>query len=487
MILSVENSKNVITENKERLQAIVDAVVQDPSIDKNVKVQLIIHATSLICAIVAVQPIPFADIFVLSPIQLIMVTALNKILDNPFEKSSLKEIFTSLLGVVGWGTLAQHLILGLYKTVLPFMGALTTIPLVYGATYALGTGAKILIAARRNDQTVSDKELKRAVAKAKKEAEESQKKLGVKDAVEQISQMFSKAEEYQNYKNEMLRLNKKITSAYKDDVYENANVTAIVETKKRTIKRRFAEKYEHLEFNDYILSMLAVMDYKGFIERAEPVIGELNFRFSEMDVRSSAGYGEGTFYDVNSDIGTLFIKVEEKREILGIGFKEEFQENSLIQYMANPSLNLQVLQDQQIKEKFHDMLQKAEQEILIISPWVGKWPYKEISEILKEKKSVSIKVLYGINDTSGSVKRQDDSDSYIQKYKSTVGRNFSSKKTNTHVKLVICDERCYLLGSMNVMSFSADYDKSPWLHHEVSLFSRDRETIRKLKKAYFNW
>ena len=94
---------------------------------------------------------------------------------------------------------------------------------------------------------------------------------------------------------------------------------------------------------------------------------------------------------------------------------------------------------------------------------------------------------YVINDTSGSVKRQDDSDSYIQKYKSTVGRNFSSKKTNTHVKLVICDERCYLLGSMNVMSFSADYDKSPWLHHEVSLFSRDRETIRKLKKAYFNW
>lgn len=143
------SSKNIIAENTEKLQAIADAVVQDPSIDKNMKVQLIIHATSLICAIVAVQPIPFADIFVLSPIQLIMVTALNKILDNPFEKSSLKEILTSLLGIVGWGTLAQHLILGLYKTVLPFMGALTTIPLVYGATYALGTGAKILITAKK--------------------------------------------------------------------------------------------------------------------------------------------------------------------------------------------------------------------------------------------------------------------------------------------------------------------------------------------------
>ena len=48
---------------------------------------------------------------------------------KPFEDSSLKEILTSLIGIVGWGTLAQHTILGLYKTVLPFMGAITTIPL----------------------------------------------------------------------------------------------------------------------------------------------------------------------------------------------------------------------------------------------------------------------------------------------------------------------------------------------------------------------
>lgn len=48
--------------------------------------------------------------------------------------------------------------------------------------------------------------------------------------------MFSKAEEYQNYKNEMLLLNKQITSAYKDDVYENADVTAIVETKNGQLK-----------------------------------------------------------------------------------------------------------------------------------------------------------------------------------------------------------------------------------------------------------
>lgn len=102
----------------------------------------IIQVTALTCAVVAAQPIPFADIVILTPIQLVMMTALNKVLGNPFEDSSLKEILASLIGVVGWGTLAQHTILGLYKTVIPFLGAVTTMPLVYASTVALGTGGK---------------------------------------------------------------------------------------------------------------------------------------------------------------------------------------------------------------------------------------------------------------------------------------------------------------------------------------------------------
>lgn len=307
--------KNIITENKNKLQAIVDAVVQDPSIDKDVKVWLIIHATALTCAIVAVQPIPFADIFVLSPIQLVMVTALNRILGNPFKKSSLQEVLTSLLGIVGWGTLAQHVILGLYKTILPFMGGLTTIPLVYSATYALGMGAKILIEARKRDQTIADEELKRLIAQAKKEAEESQKKLDAKSAIQQISQMLSSATEYQNYKDEMLRLNRQITSLYRDAVCLDADVSTIIEIKKRKIRTRLIEKYKKIEVDDYVLSMLAVMDYKGFIEVVEPVIGQLNFDFAGMHFCDFVGYGEGCFYDVNTDVGTLFVEKEHKIKI----------------------------------------------------------------------------------------------------------------------------------------------------------------------------
>lgn len=187
------------------------------------------------------------------------------------------------------------------------------------------------------------------------------------------------------------------------------------------------------------------------------------------------------------------MKIGEVREnrlqikILNIDFKDEFKRNSLLQYMSIPSSEIKLLQDKEIKEAFHDMLKKAEHEILIISPWVGWRPYREIVAILKQKKSVSIKVLYGIDDTSGSEKRQNDSDIQIQKYSADIGSNFKSKKTNTHVKLVICDNSCYLIGSMNVLSFSADYEEFPHLHQEVSFLARDREMIKKLKKAYFNW
>lgn len=164
------------------------------------KVNCIIQATALTCAIVAAQPIPFADIFVLTPIQLVMMAALNKVLGNSFEDSSLKEILTSLIGVVGWGTLAQYTILGLYKTVIPFMGAITTIPLVYAATFALGTGGKWLIEAKINDQTISNDKVKKIMEEAKKEAIKDGKNLTVSEAIKQIKTLFSTVDEYEKYK-----------------------------------------------------------------------------------------------------------------------------------------------------------------------------------------------------------------------------------------------------------------------------------------------
>ena len=50
----------------------------------------------------------------------------------------MSEIYKEILGVLGLSFLAQQTAIGLYKTILPFLGAITTIPLVFVLTYSIG-------------------------------------------------------------------------------------------------------------------------------------------------------------------------------------------------------------------------------------------------------------------------------------------------------------------------------------------------------------
>lgn len=76
-------SKQDINAKSQSLWQTLDALIKDPSIPEQNKLNIIIHLTALTCALVAVQPIPFADLFILSPIQVVMVIALSQYLSVP--------------------------------------------------------------------------------------------------------------------------------------------------------------------------------------------------------------------------------------------------------------------------------------------------------------------------------------------------------------------------------------------------------------------
>lgn len=182
---------------EQSLNEILTSIVNDPSIPETKKIDVIIHLTSLSCAVVAVQPIPFADLFILSPIQVVMVIAMSRVLGNPVGKNGAGEIVASIAGVVGWGVLAQQAVLGLYKTVIPFMGGFTTLPLVYGATMGLGYGAKTILEARKNDQYISDQEIKRIQKEAREEAKTNNWEFN--KIIGELNQWKNKAQKYQQY------------------------------------------------------------------------------------------------------------------------------------------------------------------------------------------------------------------------------------------------------------------------------------------------
>ena len=86
--------------------------INTSNISPEKKVDKLLIFFSSVCAATAVQPIPFADIFILTPIQLYMGTLIAEARGYKF---SMSEIYKEILGVLGLSFLAQQTAIGLYK------------------------------------------------------------------------------------------------------------------------------------------------------------------------------------------------------------------------------------------------------------------------------------------------------------------------------------------------------------------------------------
>jgi uncharacterized protein (DUF697 family) len=150
----------------------------------------IINYFSVVCAAVAVQPIPFADIFVLTPIQAYMGERLSAIRGMPLSEKEALDLFKEIAGVIGLGMVAQQIALGLYKTGLPFLAGFTTIPLVYGLTYAMGHVMDFYLEKKARGEALSQADIRSAWARAREEgkAQAAAAKQEVKKASEDFDQ-----------------------------------------------------------------------------------------------------------------------------------------------------------------------------------------------------------------------------------------------------------------------------------------------------------
>lgn len=277
MVANVKN--NFVNEKTAELKNIFNSIIMDSSIDDEKKTSIIIHATSLVCGIVAAQPIPFADIFILTPIQVVMVTYLNKVIGNPFKKSKITEIVSYLLGVVGWGVLAQQMILGAYKTVVPFLGAVTTIPLVYAATYALGTGAKTILQSKVNYEDYDKEELKKIIKEAKLHAKkEANFEFSLKSMKNELEKVKNQAVSYTEYQ-KSLEVKDELLNNERRKIGRNEPPSiSIVERYEKEVKfiqKRFKESYgKKLSINDSIFYTMTMFPTEAF-EKIEYALSQL--------------------------------------------------------------------------------------------------------------------------------------------------------------------------------------------------------------------
>ena len=163
---------DIIELAKEKIEAEITDIESRTDLSDDEKRSQIIHIFSVTCAAVAVQPIPFADIFVLTPIQAYMGVRLSAIRGMPLSDAEATDLLEEIAGTVGLGMLAQQAALGLYKIGLPFLAGFTTIPLVYGLTYAIGRTMDLYLEKKSKRQTVSNADLKSMWQKAREEGEQ---------------------------------------------------------------------------------------------------------------------------------------------------------------------------------------------------------------------------------------------------------------------------------------------------------------------------
>jgi uncharacterized protein (DUF697 family) len=110
----------------------------DPDRTEHQNVEKVITETSLVAAMIAcIQPIPAADILVLSPLQAKMAVHIGKAKGFEVSQERALEMVTEIMGVV-WITVASQLVIGGLAKLLPIVGGIMTFPLNYAATYAIG-------------------------------------------------------------------------------------------------------------------------------------------------------------------------------------------------------------------------------------------------------------------------------------------------------------------------------------------------------------
>ena len=151
------------------------------------KVTKIIKLFSAACASVAIQPIPFADMYILTPIQAYMGTRISAIRGLPITDSEAIELLKEVGATIGLGYLAQQLAIGAYKTGFPVLAGFTTIPLVFSLTYGIGRVMDGYLKSKARKQTLDPDEIKKIWQKGRTEGEKSSNIKAAKNAKESIA------------------------------------------------------------------------------------------------------------------------------------------------------------------------------------------------------------------------------------------------------------------------------------------------------------
>lgn len=145
----------------------------DPTLSREENTEEVVKSAALLSGAIAVEPIPFADILLITPVQAKMVLHIGKIYGFDITPERATEIVQELGATVAYGLIARQIMRGIAKIALPVIGGLITAPAVYAWTFALGRLAQSYFESKKQGLPFDKKERAKVAKKAQQQSSNS--------------------------------------------------------------------------------------------------------------------------------------------------------------------------------------------------------------------------------------------------------------------------------------------------------------------------
>ncbi|MCL4233622.1 MAG: hypothetical protein KJ042_03780 [Deltaproteobacteria bacterium] len=145
-------------------------VETNPDLDDDHKIERIILSTCAGCAALSAMPLPLADLLILTPIQGHMAWRIAHVRGVELSKQKAVETVKEILGTVGLGLAARQAVITATR-LMPGLGSVMSIPLVFGATYGIGRVMDLYFVERKAGRRVPEEALRRAYRDARRMGE----------------------------------------------------------------------------------------------------------------------------------------------------------------------------------------------------------------------------------------------------------------------------------------------------------------------------
>lgn len=176
------NKKEKIDKLSEFLYEEVKNASNTPD-NKEDNIHNIILRFSAISAVVAILPtwlIPGADFWAISSVQMLMGLKIAQEYGKKMDREQILHILKTLGLAFGMGFIAKSMVLSAYRTFVPVLGAVTTFPLVFSATYVIGKAFDYYFQHEDEDIEVIKAHIKSGFDQTKKEAQKLADEFDIK-------------------------------------------------------------------------------------------------------------------------------------------------------------------------------------------------------------------------------------------------------------------------------------------------------------------